>query len=63
MWILLVMLGLIGTSVVLEWILPLAVKERLGVVICWGMMFITMSFLTLSTVGLLWLLAARYLFA
>jgi hypothetical protein len=46
------MLGLIIASIVLELILPTSIKERLGVAICWTMMAITMTFLGLSTVGL-----------
>jgi hypothetical protein len=34
-------------------VLPQATKDRLGSMICWGMMAITMTFLGLSTVGLL----------
>jgi hypothetical protein len=57
------MLAMIAASVVLEWILPSALKQRLGTLICWGLMFITMSFLTLSTVGLALLFVNRYLLA
>jgi hypothetical protein len=46
------MLALIVGSIVLELILPMRVKQRLGVVICWGMMAFTMTFLVASTVGL-----------
>ena len=51
-WIFLVMLGMIAGSVVVELILPLRVKERLGAAICWSMMAITMTFLGASTLGL-----------
>lgn len=51
-WVALMMLALIGTSVVMEFALPSRVKEPVGSAICWGMMFITMSFLILATVGL-----------
>lgn len=47
-----VMLLMIVGSIVLEFILPASIKERLGVAICWTMMAITMTFLGLSTVGL-----------
>jgi hypothetical protein len=57
------MLAMIAASVVLEWVLPSALKQRLGTLICWGLMFITMSFLTLSTVGLALLFVNRYLLA
>jgi hypothetical protein len=52
-FIFLVMLGMIVGSVVVEMILPQATKDRLGSMICWGMMSLTMTFLGLSTVGLL----------
>jgi hypothetical protein len=52
LWIFVMMFGLVGFSILAERVLPLAVKDRLGTIICWGMMFVTMSFLTLSTVGL-----------
>ena len=51
-----VMVGLIVLSLVLEWILPLRLKEAAGRTICWMMMFITMTFLMLSTVGLLFVI-------
>ena len=51
-----VMLGLIVLSLILEWILPLAAKEAAGRVICWMMMAITMTFLGLSTVGLVFVI-------
>jgi hypothetical protein len=55
------MLAMIAASIVLEWVLPSALKQRLGTIICWGLMFITMSFLTLSTVGLVLMFVNRYL--
>lgn len=60
-WILGMMLAMIAASIVLEWVLPSALKQRLGTIICWGLMFITMSFLTLSTVGLVLMFVNRYL--
>ena len=51
-WIFLVMLAMIAGSVVVELILPLRVKERLGAAICWSLMAITMTFLGASTLGL-----------
>lgn len=48
-----VMLGMIVGSIVVELILPQAAKDRLGAMICWGMMAVTMMFLGISTVGLL----------
>ena len=51
-----VMLGLIAASLVLEWILPMRLKDRAGAAICWGMMAITMAFLGLSTIGLLFMI-------
>jgi hypothetical protein len=51
-WVALMMLALIGGSIVMEFVLPSRVKEPLGSAICWGMMFVTMSFLILATAGL-----------
>ena len=51
-WVLLMMLGLIAGSIVMEFALPSSVKQPLGSAICWGMMFITMTFLVLATAGL-----------
>ncbi len=52
-FIFLVMLGMIVGSIIIEMILPQATKDRLGAMICWGMMALTMTFLGLSTLGLL----------
>ncbi len=51
-WIFMVMLGMIVGSIIIERILPQRTKDKLGAVICWSMMAITMSFLALSAVGL-----------
>lgn len=51
------MLLLIVASVIADVALPERLKERLGVVICWSMMAVTMAFLTLSAVGLIFILA------
>ncbi len=51
-WIFMVMLGMIVGSIAVERILPQQTKDKLGAVICWLMMAITMSFLGLSAVGL-----------
>lgn len=51
-WIFLVMLAMIAGSIVIELILPSSVKERLGAMICWSMMAVTMTFLGASTLGL-----------
>jgi hypothetical protein len=53
------MLGLIAASLVLEKVLPMRIKEVAGRGICWGLMAITMTFLSLSTVGLLWVLVVQ----
>ena len=58
-WILSVMLIMIAISLVLEKILPLRLKEFLGRTICWGMMAVTMAFLGLSTVGLLYVISVN----
>ena len=52
-WVFVTMLGMILGSIAIERILPQAAKDRLGAAICWSMMAITMTFLVLSTVGLL----------
>jgi hypothetical protein len=52
-FIFLAMLTMIVGSIIVELILPQAVKDRLGTLICWGMMSFTMIFLGLATVGLL----------
>ena len=52
-FIFLVMLSMIAGAFVIEAILPQGAKDRLGSMICWGMMSLTMTFLGLSTVGLL----------
>ncbi len=51
-WIFMVMLGMIAGSIIIERILPQRTKDKLGAVICWSMMAITMSVLALSAVGL-----------
>jgi hypothetical protein len=60
-WIFLVMLGMIVGSIIVERILPQRTKDRLGAVICWCMMAITMSFLTLSAVGLVFVTVTNYI--
>ena len=52
-FIVLVMVSMIIGAFVIEAILPQRAKDRLGAVICWGMMSLTMTFLGLSTIGLL----------
>jgi hypothetical protein len=52
-FIFLVMLAMIVGAFVIEFILPQRAKDRLGAIICWGMMSLTMTFLGLSTLGLL----------
>ena len=60
-WIFMVMLGMITGSIIVERILPQRTKDRLGAVICWCMMAITMSFLTLSAVGLIFVTVTNYI--
>ncbi len=60
-WIFVVMLALIGGSYMVEKVLPFALKERLGVAACWTMMAVTMTFLGLSTVGLLVMSFTKYI--
>ena len=52
-FVLLAMLIMIAGSVVLEAVLPQGLKNRLGTAVCWGMMALTMTFLGISTVGLI----------
>jgi hypothetical protein len=52
-FILIAMAVMIGGSLVLELVLPSALKDRLGTAICWTMMAVTMTFLGLATVALL----------
>jgi hypothetical protein len=59
-WVFLVMLGMIVGSVVIERILPQRVKDRLGSIICWGMMALTMSCLALAGAGLVWVTISNY---
>ena len=59
-WIFLMMLGMIIGSIIIERILPQPTKDRLGAVICWCMMALTMSFLTLSAVGLIFVTVTNY---
>ena len=60
-WIFLVMLAMIAGSIVIELILPMRVKERLGAGICWSMMAVTMTFLGASTLGLLFVVWANFI--
>ena len=60
-WIFMMMLGMIVGSIIVERILPQRTKDRLGAVICWCMMAITMSFLTLSAVGLVFVTITNYI--
>ncbi len=52
-FIFLVMVAMIVGAFAVEFILPQRAKDRLGAIICWGMMSLTMTFLGLSTIGLL----------
>lgn len=60
-FVLIAMLAMIAGSIVLEMVLPRPVKDRLGTAICWGMMAITMTFLGVSTVGLIYATYAIYI--
>ena len=52
-WIFLTMLAMIGGSILVELVLPANIKQRLGNVICWGLMAVTMGSLGLCSVLLL----------
>jgi hypothetical protein len=60
-FVLIAMLAMIGGSIVVEIVLPQPIKDRLGAAICWGMMAITMTFLGISTVGLIYATWALYI--
>ena len=60
-FILIAMAVMIGGSIVLEWVLPGALKDRLGTAICWTMMAVTMTFLGLATVALIGLGYLKYI--
>jgi hypothetical protein len=47
------MLAMIAGSLVIELILPMRIKERLGAAICWSMMAVTMTFLGAASLGLI----------
>ena len=47
------MLLMIAASIAVELVLPMAIKQRLGGIICWLLMAVTMSSLGLCTIGLL----------
>ena len=60
-FVLYAMLTMIALSIATELVLPRATKDRLGTAICWGMMAITMAFLGLSTVGLIYATFTLYI--
>jgi hypothetical protein len=60
-FVLYAMLAMIAASIATELALPRAIKDRLGTAICWGMMAITMAFLGLSTVGLIYATFTLYI--
>jgi hypothetical protein len=60
-FVLVAMLVMIAGSIVVEIALPQQIKDRLGAAICWGMMAITMTFLGISTVGLIYATWALYI--
>ena len=49
------MIAMVAGSIVVEWILPQKLKDTLGAGICWMMMAVTMLFLGVSTIGLIWM--------
>ena len=63
LFIMTMMVGLIVASLVAERILPAQLKNTLGTLICWTMMFVTMTFLTLASLGLGALVIQRFFFA
>ena len=60
-WILLMMLAMIVGSIIVERILPQPTKDRLGAMICWGMMAFTMTFLGMAALGLIFVTVTNYI--
>ena len=60
-WILLMMIAMIGGSIIIERILPQPTKDRLGAMICWGMMAFTMTFLGMAALGLIFVTVTNYI--
>jgi len=60
-WILLMMLTMIGGSIIVERILPQATNDRLGAMICWGMMAFTMTFLGMAALGLIFVTVTNFI--
>jgi len=60
-FVLVAMLIMIAGSIALEALLPRPLKDRLGTAICWGMMAITMTFLGISTAGLVYATFALFI--
>ena len=60
-FVLYAMLVMIAASIATELVLPRAIKDRLGTAICWGMMAITMTFLGISTAGLVYATFALFI--
>jgi hypothetical protein len=60
-FVLATMAAIIVSGIVLEWILPQRLKDRLGAMICWAMMAVTMTFLGAATLGLIAVLWIYYL--
>ena len=60
-FVFLAMLAMIGVSILLELILPTRAKQRLGTLICWIMMFVTMACLSLAALGLVWVTTQNFI--
>lgn len=60
-WVLLMMLAMIGGSIIIERILPQPTKDRLGAMICWGMMAFTMTFLGMAALGLIFVTVTNFI--
>jgi hypothetical protein len=58
-FVFLVMALTIVAGLLIERILPQPLKDRLGAMICWAMMAVTMTFLGLATLALIWVLWAN----
>ena len=60
-WIFLMMLAMIGGSILVELILPATIKQKLGNVICWLLIAITMGSLGLCSLLLAFVTWTNYI--
>ncbi len=60
-FVFLAMLAMIGVSIFLELILPARAKQRLGTLICWIMMVVTMGCLSVAALALIWVTTQNFI--